>query len=65
VSRPALRRWSSWDLEGTGELGAIGDRAHFIEANTTEPQSVSRALDVAESLGQLRINVAAPVSPVP
>ncbi|MEB3021124.1 3-hydroxyacyl-CoA dehydrogenase [[Mycobacterium] crassicus] len=45
------------DLRGADVVAGLGDRARFAEANVTDPESVSAALDVAESLGPLRINV--------
>ncbi|MEB3031428.1 3-hydroxyacyl-CoA dehydrogenase [[Mycobacterium] nativiensis] len=45
------------DLRGADVVAELGDRARFAEANVTDPESVSAALDVAESLGPLRINV--------
>lgn len=45
------------DLNGEDTVGQLGDRARFAQANVTDPESVSAALDVAESLGPVRINV--------
>ncbi|MGV0633287.1 3-hydroxyacyl-CoA dehydrogenase [Mycolicibacillus trivialis] len=45
------------DLRGEDAVKALGDRARFVEANVTDPEAVTAALDVAESLGALRINV--------
>lgn len=45
------------DLRGADTVAELGDRARFAEANVTDPDAVSAALDVAESLGPLRINV--------
>ena len=45
------------DLKGEDAVKELGDRARFAQANVTDPESVSAALDVAESLGTLRINV--------
>jgi len=45
------------DLRGADAVAELGDRARFAEADVTDPDSVSTALDVAESLGPLRINV--------
>lgn len=45
------------DLKGEEVVKELGDRARFAQANVTDPESVSAALDVAESLGPLRINV--------
>jgi NAD(P)-dependent dehydrogenase (short-subunit alcohol dehydrogenase family) len=45
------------DLKGEEVVAALGDRAKFVAANVTDEESVSKALDVAESLGPVRINV--------
>ncbi len=45
------------DLRGEDAVAELGDRAKFVEANVTDEAAVSKALDVAESLGPLRINV--------
>jgi NAD(P)-dependent dehydrogenase (short-subunit alcohol dehydrogenase family) len=45
------------DLRGADAVAELGDRARFAEANVTDPEAVTAALDVAESLGPLRINV--------
>jgi NAD(P)-dependent dehydrogenase (short-subunit alcohol dehydrogenase family) len=45
------------DLKGEKAVRELGDRARFVEANVTDPDGVSAALDVAESLGPLRVNV--------
>ncbi|HTM84281.1 MAG TPA: SDR family NAD(P)-dependent oxidoreductase, partial [Mycobacterium sp.] len=45
------------DLRGADAVTALGDRARFAEANVTDPEAVSAALDIAESLGPVRINV--------
>lgn len=45
------------DLKGEEVVKELGDRARFAQANVSDPESVSAALDVAESLGPLRINV--------
>jgi NAD(P)-dependent dehydrogenase (short-subunit alcohol dehydrogenase family) len=45
------------DLKGEEVVAELGDRAKFVAANVTDEESVSKALDVAESLGPLRINV--------
>src|SRR5271154_5720785 len=45
------------DLKGEKAVLELGDRARFVEANVTDPDGVSAALDVAESLGPLRVNV--------
>ena len=43
--------------EGEETVGELGDRAKFVETNVTDEAAVGKALDVAESLGPLRINV--------
>jgi NAD(P)-dependent dehydrogenase (short-subunit alcohol dehydrogenase family) len=45
------------DLKGEEVVAELGDRAKFAKANVTDPESVTAALDLAESLGPLRINV--------
>jgi NAD(P)-dependent dehydrogenase (short-subunit alcohol dehydrogenase family) len=45
------------DLKGEEAVAALGDRATFVAANVTDEESVTKALDVAESLGPVRINV--------
>ena len=45
------------DLRGDEAVAKLGDRAKFVEANVTDEAAVGKALDVAESLGPLRINV--------
>ncbi|MEZ0384534.1 3-hydroxyacyl-CoA dehydrogenase [Mycobacterium sp. pW045] len=45
------------DLRGADVVAELGDRARFAEANVTDAEAVTAALDVAESLGPLRINV--------
>jgi NAD(P)-dependent dehydrogenase (short-subunit alcohol dehydrogenase family) len=45
------------DLRGEEVVAELGARAKFVEANVTDEASVSKALDVAESMGPLRINV--------
>jgi NAD(P)-dependent dehydrogenase (short-subunit alcohol dehydrogenase family) len=45
------------DLKGEEVIAELGDRARFVAANVTDEESVSKALDVAESLGPVRINV--------
>ncbi|MGV0579346.1 3-hydroxyacyl-CoA dehydrogenase [Mycolicibacterium elephantis] len=45
------------DLKGDAAVAELGDRAKFIHADVTDPESVSEALDAAESLGPLRISV--------
>ncbi len=45
------------DLRGEEAVRELGDRARFVQADVTDEAAVSRALDVAESLGTLRIVV--------
>jgi NAD(P)-dependent dehydrogenase (short-subunit alcohol dehydrogenase family) len=45
------------DLKGEDAVTALGDRAKFVAANVTDEEAVSKALDVAESMGPVRINV--------
>jgi NAD(P)-dependent dehydrogenase (short-subunit alcohol dehydrogenase family) len=45
------------DLRGEEAVAALGDRAKFVETNVTDEVGVGKALDVAESMGPLRINV--------
>ena len=45
------------DLKGEEVVATLGDRARFAQADVTDPEAVTAALDVAESLGPLRINV--------
>src|ERR1700756_3198983 len=45
------------DLRGEDAVGELGDRARFVQADVTDEAAVGGALDVAESLGPLRINV--------
>ena len=45
------------DLKGEDVVAELGDRARFVEANVADPDAVTAALDVAESLGPVRINV--------
>ena len=45
------------DLRGEDAVRELGDRARFVEADVTDEAAVGRALDTAESLGPLRINV--------
>ena len=45
------------DLKGEDVVSELGDRARFVQANVAEPDAVGAALDVAESLGPVRINV--------
>lgn len=45
------------DLRGEEAVRELGERAQFVEADVTDEAAVGKALDVAESLGPLRINV--------
>ncbi|MET0701614.1 MAG: 3-hydroxyacyl-CoA dehydrogenase [Mycobacterium sp.] len=45
------------DLKGEDVVAELGPRARFAKANVTDPESVSAALDLAEEMGPLRINV--------
>jgi NAD(P)-dependent dehydrogenase (short-subunit alcohol dehydrogenase family) len=45
------------DLRGEEAVQELGERARFAQADVTDEAAVSKALDVAESLGPLRINV--------
>jgi len=45
------------DLKGADAVAELGPRARFAEANVTDPDAVSAALDIAEELGPVRINV--------
>jgi NAD(P)-dependent dehydrogenase (short-subunit alcohol dehydrogenase family) len=45
------------DLREGDELGKLGERVKFASADVTDPEAVGQALDLAESLGPLRINV--------
>ncbi len=45
------------DLRGEEAVAELGDRAKFVAANVTDEEAVAKALDVAESLGPVRINV--------
>jgi NAD(P)-dependent dehydrogenase (short-subunit alcohol dehydrogenase family) len=45
------------DLRGEEAVAALGDRAKFVETNVTDEAAVGKALDVAESMGPVRINV--------
>ncbi len=45
------------DLRGSDAVKELGDRAQFVETNVTDPEAVSAALDAAEKMGPLRINV--------
>ena len=45
------------DLRGEEAVADLGDRATFVETNVTDEAAVTAALDVAESLGPVRIDV--------
>ncbi|MDT5139895.1 MAG: hypothetical protein QOG19_3121 [Mycobacterium sp.] len=45
------------DLRGEEAVAELGDRARFAQADVTDEAAVGAALDVAESLGPLRIAV--------
>lgn len=45
------------DLKGSEIVAELGPRAKFVEANVTDPEQVGAALDAAEEMGPLRINV--------
>ncbi|MCV7285956.1 3-hydroxyacyl-CoA dehydrogenase [Mycolicibacterium wolinskyi] len=45
------------DLKGEEVVAELGDRAKFVSTDVTDEGGVSEALDVAESLGPVRINV--------
>ena len=45
------------DLKGEEVVAGLGDRAKFVAANVTDEAAVTEALDIAESMGPLRINV--------
>lgn len=45
------------DLKGSETVAELGPRAKFVEANVTDPEQVGAALDAAEEMGPLRINV--------
>ncbi len=45
------------DLKGEEAVAALGDRAKFVETNVVDEAAVTKALDVAESMGPLRIDV--------
>ena len=45
------------DLKGEDVVKELGSRARFVEANVTDPEQVTAALDAAEEMGPLRINV--------
>jgi NAD(P)-dependent dehydrogenase (short-subunit alcohol dehydrogenase family) len=45
------------DLRGEDAVKELGDRAQFVETSVTDPDAVSKALDAADAIGPLRINV--------
>lgn len=45
------------DLKGSDVVKELGSRARFVEANVTDPEQVAAALDAAEEMGPLRINI--------
>lgn len=45
------------DLRGEDVVAGLGDRARFAQADVTDEAAVTKALDVAESMGPLRIVV--------
>ncbi|ORW32725.1 3-hydroxy-2-methylbutyryl-CoA dehydrogenase [Mycobacterium paraense] len=45
------------DIKGGEVIAELGDRAKFLHANVTDPDSIIAALDAAEAMGPLRINV--------
>ncbi|MET0456450.1 MAG: 3-hydroxyacyl-CoA dehydrogenase [Mycobacterium sp.] len=45
------------DLKGEEVVAELGDRAKFSAANVTDENAVATALDLAESMGPVRINV--------
>ena len=45
------------DLKGEDAVNELGARAKFVQANVTDADQVSAALDVAEEMGAVRINV--------
>ena len=45
------------DLRGEEAVRELGDRARFAQVDVTDEAAVAKALDMAESLGPLRINV--------
>lgn len=45
------------DLKGEEVVAELGDRAKFVAADVTDEAGVAEALDVAESMGPVRINV--------
>ncbi len=45
------------DLKGEDVVKELGSRARFVEANVTDPEQVAVAMDAAEEMGPLRINI--------
>jgi NAD(P)-dependent dehydrogenase (short-subunit alcohol dehydrogenase family) len=45
------------DLKGEEVVAELGDRATFVATDVTDEAGVTKALDVAESMGPIRINV--------
>lgn len=45
------------DLKGEDAVKALGSRAKFVQTNVVDPEQVSAALDAAEEMGPLRIDV--------
>lgn len=45
------------DLRGAEAVAELGGRAKFVEANVVDPEQVTAALDAAEEMGPLRIDV--------
>ncbi|MGZ4511197.1 MAG: 3-hydroxyacyl-CoA dehydrogenase [Mycobacterium sp.] len=45
------------DLRGEEAVQELGERARFVQADVTDEVAVGKALDTAESMGPLRINV--------
>ncbi|MGK2882204.1 MAG: 3-hydroxyacyl-CoA dehydrogenase [Mycobacterium sp.] len=45
------------DLKGDDVVAELGKRAKFAQADVTDPESVTAALDAAEEMGPVRINV--------
>jgi NAD(P)-dependent dehydrogenase (short-subunit alcohol dehydrogenase family) len=45
------------DHKGEEAVAGLGERAKFVAADVTDETAVGRALDVAESMGPVRINV--------
>lgn len=45
------------DLRGEEAVQELGERARFVQADVTDEAAVGKALDTAESMGPLRVNV--------